>query len=150
MSDLRAFLLARLDEDEAAARVAVPGPWTVDGGTVYATHVTDEVVRYTQDSADHIARHDPARVLREIEAKRRMLKDLQLQKHAVVEDCWYTCAAATEERDGDESCDDQRRGGPCDCGRDARVMRQLRLLAFPCADHDDYQPDWATDTEGAE
>jgi hypothetical protein len=59
VSDLVAFLNARLDEDEAAARAAAGAPWLPDIGT-------DAV-------AEHIARHDPARVLREIAAKRAIV-----------------------------------------------------------------------------
>ena len=87
-----------------------------------------------QDEAEanlrHITLNDPHSVLRRIAAERRLLDDLNSEKHEVVEgDCWYTCAAATEERDGGETCDDSRTGAPCDCGRDARVQRRVRLLA---------------------
>jgi hypothetical protein len=77
-----------------------------------------------------IEAYSPQRVLRRIAAARQLLDDLLAEKHEVVEgDCWYTCAAATEEHDGGETCDDDRRGTPCDCGRDARVQRRVRLLA---------------------
>lgn len=71
---LVAFLRARLAEDEQAAQAAKPGPWHTDGGSVYASHPTDQIVDYARDdSAAHIARHHPARVLREIEWNRRMV-----------------------------------------------------------------------------
>lgn len=73
MTDPIAFLRARLDEDEQVALAAKPGPWQVDGGTVYARHPTDEIVDYT-DSADHIARHDPTRVLADVAAKRQIIE----------------------------------------------------------------------------
>ncbi|WP_158697873.1 DUF6221 family protein [Streptomyces prunicolor] len=77
-----------------------------------------------------MADNDPAAVLRRIAADRKLLDDLLGEKHQVVEgDCWYTCAAATEERDGGETCDDSRLGKPCDCGRDTRVARRVLLLA---------------------
>jgi hypothetical protein len=72
VDDLVEWLRAQLDEDERIARAAKSGPWHEDGGVVYATHPTDEVVDYSE-SAEHIAEHDPARVLREIDAKRRLL-----------------------------------------------------------------------------
>lgn len=50
-------------------------------------------------------------------------------RHEVVEDCWYTCAAATDEREGSECCDDSRRGGPCDCGLDYRRGQVLTAIA---------------------
>ena len=62
MDDLTAFLNARLDEDEAAAKAAADetaAGWFT--GTVPLA------------SAAFIARHDPARVLREVEAKRAIL-----------------------------------------------------------------------------
>jgi hypothetical protein len=72
--DLVEFLKARLDEDEAAARKAAAfkydrptdAPWerarlAVEQGTALS-------------SDEHIARHDPARVLREVEAKRTILE----------------------------------------------------------------------------
>ena len=46
------------------------------------------------------------------------LKALRRKHHVCDEDCWYTCAAATDERDGGHTCDDARSGKPCDCGAD--------------------------------
>jgi hypothetical protein len=78
----------------------------------------------------HMARHDPAAVLRRIAADRELLADLLAERHLVNDDdCWYTCRAGTEEHDGGESCNDSERGKPCDCGRDNRVERRIRLLA---------------------
>ena len=84
MSDLVAFLTARLDEDEAAAKVlgAVEGHWVVvipEGsaepflasetrGRAYLA-LPEPMLDYLM----HFARHDPARVLREVEAKRAIL-----------------------------------------------------------------------------
>ncbi|MFE5140336.1 hypothetical protein ACFRDV_22110 [Streptomyces fagopyri] len=77
-----------------------------------------------------MAANDPAAVLRGIAADRALLDDLLSEKHFVLEeDCWYTCGAATEERDGGDTCDTGRLGKPCDCGRDARVARRVQLLA---------------------
>jgi Family of unknown function (DUF6221) len=81
-------------------------------------------------ASDFIARHDPAAVLRRIKAERASVEDLLAERHDVNDgDCWYTCAAATEEHDGDKTCDDTRLGKPCDCGRDARVERRVRQIA---------------------
>lgn len=77
-----------------------------------------------------IQANNPAAVLRRVKADRALLADLLAERHLVVDgDWWFTCAAATEERDGGENCDDDRRGGSCDCGRDTRVERRVRLLA---------------------
>ena len=87
MSDLVEFLRARLDEDEATARAATVGPWTVnDPEFAEAIRSADGVdvvaggrwggeapVFASTEDALHIARHDPARVLAETEAKRRLV-----------------------------------------------------------------------------
>lgn len=88
MDDLTQWLAARLDEDERIARAgaAVRGPtWWYEGyldgmdGQVLAGDVLDggsaavrSLAMATRSDAEgeHAARHDPARVLREIDAKR--------------------------------------------------------------------------------
>jgi hypothetical protein len=104
-TELTRFLHARLDEDDRIARAAmrlpggVPGEqWRVSGshsdagGTYWSiTNASSDIDRvptlemvgsgmsgggaHTEDVATHIAAHDPARVLREIEAKRKLLDD---------------------------------------------------------------------------
>ena len=83
--DLLVFLRARLDEDEQLARAATAGPWSTMGQAVLdPTPPSDRLgigmaVGHAAATADynetaaHIARHDPARVLAEVEAKRRVL-----------------------------------------------------------------------------
>jgi Family of unknown function (DUF6221) len=83
VTDLVAFLSARLDEDEGKARLAAreggtwkqedPERWpgrivSLGGVVVYDELAPDDY------QAEHIARHDPARVLREVEAKRAILE----------------------------------------------------------------------------
>jgi len=83
MSDLPHFLLARIAEDEAVARACVGPEWTSGlpatihpDPTTYRTvvrqvgHVCGSIIAV---DAEHIARHDPARVLAECEAKRRIV-----------------------------------------------------------------------------
>ena len=65
--DLIAFLNARLDEDEAAAKAA----WGVEWDWRYVTRPFGE--RPSIAHTVHIARHDPARVLREVAFKRAIL-----------------------------------------------------------------------------
>jgi hypothetical protein len=150
MDDLVAWLRAQLDEDERLAQAACwdeqSDAWTArppqasyEQYTV-TDYLGDGVVIVRPENADddgvgkHVAEWDPARVLREIDDKRQLIADLVAERHLVNDgDDWYTCAAATEERDGGETCDDDRRGKACDCGRDARVGRRLRLLARPYA-----------------
>lgn len=78
MTDIVAFIRARLDDDERIARGATSGgPWRVHGMAVRGLQSdgTDVmVIRHTwPQEAEHIVRHDPARVLREVAAKRRVL-----------------------------------------------------------------------------
>lgn len=136
MSDLTDFLLARIAEDEAAARAASPGGWgypgvdSVAGGTLYDStrRIADVVYEQPEDhdgsivrhllapEADangrHIARWDPHRVLAECEAKRRVVEE-------------YSAVP-----DGQQ--------GPYRAG----LGRALRCLALPYSDHPDYRPEW--------
>ncbi|AMM12338.1 DUF6221 family protein [Streptomyces albidoflavus] len=82
-ADLIAFLRARLDEDEAVARAATAGPWVESGVGDHGWGVSfsapgsgveaDDSSQGRADAA-HIARHDPARVLAEVEAKRQIVE----------------------------------------------------------------------------
>jgi len=59
-----------------------------------------------------------------------VLAPLRRTKHYVCdEDCWYTCSAATEERDGGHSCDDSKSGKPCDCGLDVHNAKVDEVAA---------------------
>lgn len=137
---LTEFLLARIAEDEEAARVASPSPWSypgiesVAGGTLYdaTRRIVDVVYEHPADhdgtiirhllepEADangaHIARHDPARVLAECEAKRRVVN--------MWADPFGQWSAAQ-----------------ADAAR-AQKDLTLRLLALPYADHPDYDEKW--------
>lgn len=80
MVDLVQWLTAQLDEDERIARAATPGPWEqtpARPGTLASAeywHVVDcSETPAARENAEHIAAWDPARVLREIEAKRRII-----------------------------------------------------------------------------
>ncbi|MFG3311847.1 DUF6221 family protein [Streptomyces albidoflavus] len=125
-ANLIAFLRARLDEDEAVARAASPGPWRPDeeGDEVLAV---DGIVvaegfalsgRQLRATVDHIARHDPARVLAEVEAKRRIV-----QAHAKW--CEGRCEAKYPEG-----------------GFDAAHYWSVKSLAAVYADHPDYREGW--------
>lgn len=123
MDDLVQFLRDRLDEDEQAARRA--------GDTFRQIGETGVIVATEGDRAEecasanwagiaeHIVRHDPARVLREAEAKRRIL------------DSYLPDATSA-----DEQINEEWRAGS------ALADDLLRLLALPYADHTDYQDDW--------
>jgi hypothetical protein len=143
------FLRARLDEDEQAARGATPGPWSynpgkmwLDGkafetfdrsqGEEYVAHggpspftgcvAATGPASHSQSMADaaFIARHDPARVLAEVEAKRRIVEE-----HAM-----GTIYAFVRE------------GPYCTADDQVYPCRTLRLLALPHAAHPDYDEAW--------
>ncbi|MEV8477878.1 DUF6221 family protein [Streptomyces sp. NPDC051173] len=153
-ADLVAFFRARLDEDERIARDAFAAPWLrhdhVAGvhaddaaeGRPYGTAVADcrrVPDGYGVPNALHIARHQPARVLAEVEVKRRIAADY---------------AAVLEAREGIKSqMSLALREDPDEFGRlhqrESEFIRQLRimgpvicLLALPYADHPDYREEW--------
>jgi hypothetical protein len=115
MSALAAFVSARLDEDETAAteaarlRVRNPEPWY---------DASDERFAFPEDGT-HIARHDPARVLREVEAGRARV-------------ALYLDLTAEYER---------TRHGADMMRRDA-LLAVLRYDAAAWSDHPDYRPEW--------
>jgi hypothetical protein len=136
-ADLAGFLRARLDDDELVARDANTSPEMVTG--IPRSYAAAPV-------AMHIGRWDPKRVLAEVDAKRRIIADLLDERHdRNEEDHWYSCAAIVD-NEGELLClDASRAGGPCDCGRDRRVERRLKILALPYAAHPDYRPEWVPD-----
>jgi len=138
------FLTARLGEEEAAANAATPGPWKTDdplmsdfvGSQPGKHYVADCSVGtgYRSGSiqdADHIARHDPARVLREVVAGRRVLERHRVATGddlGVRTGSCYGCGTTGE-------FSDPRTRKIDDCP-------ELRDLAAPYADHPDYDPAW--------
>lgn len=124
MEELLQFLRDRTIEDKQAAKRAKPGPWYADGGGVYATDPTDEVVSYTESSAPHIARHNPARVLTEIDAKRRIIADYEDAERSLT-----AAAPGTPPHD-------------IMTGATNTLRRTLRLLALSYADHPGYREEW--------
>ena len=134
MDDLVQFLRDRLDEDETIAREAAhyeAGHWTTKDG--YPVSVADElpeaadtferVVAFdegspSEEQAAHIARHDPARVLAEVEAKRLALDHYtELQRLAKGGVAIYRTAAGA-------------------------VGVQVQIMAMPYADHPAYKEAW--------
>jgi hypothetical protein len=140
--DLVTFLRDRLDEDEQAARAMPSGPWrwsTVEDGGCEWDKLTgadeQEVLSSGDASSDSswIRRHealdaylhtvDPARVLDEVDAKRKAL-------------------ALYERASADAESPDHLVAMP---GRVQCLALEpvFRLLALPYRDHPDYRPEWA-------
>lgn len=80
--DLVGWLLLQLDEDERVARAADAGRWLPEDKGITFEYYADEfpegeaqarLVADTRANQYHIAEWSPGRVLREVEAKRRML-----------------------------------------------------------------------------
>jgi hypothetical protein len=117
VSDLTAFLDARLDEDEAAAKAA----WGVEWDWRYVAQPLGE--RPSIAHTLHIARHDPARVLREVVAKRSLVED-HTGQCCVNDTCCGEIAGYFDSEAGD----------PCPV---------LRHLAAIYSDHPDYRQEWA-------
>lgn len=132
------FLAARLDEDEAAA-LAVDdnsppfnGQWKPDGNALRTEN--DWVLFHGHGRplapglVEHVARHDPARVLREVHAKRAILDE-----HADdYSDC-RVCARESAETNSLGNAFHVPLPHPCPT---------LRHLATVYSDHPDYREEW--------
>jgi hypothetical protein len=138
--DLTAFLRARLDEDEQVALAIEDGsaPWagqwvpdgphalrTRNGHVLAHSTVTTDGRNLPLDlkpgTVEHWARHDPKRVLAEVDAKRKIVDQAE---------------QAAEEYE-DDTFDTQR-------STTALTLESvLHLLALPYANHPDYRPEWA-------
>lgn len=123
MTTLLEFIEARLAEDEQTARAAIA---EVEQGASWLAITDDVWKRAVFDAdriADHIARHDPARVLREVQAKLAALALHSPHHHGACPTCWRVTARSSTREDF-----------PCPT---------LRLLAAPYADHSDYRSEWS-------
>jgi hypothetical protein len=147
-----AFVNARLDEREAAAKAATEGEWHwVDPGG----KVKQALVAGTWDrqhgwrtvlpsangdvypscfDAEHIALNDPAFVLADVAAKRRIV-DAALRHLAVIDGEWGCCHSAEAIAAG--RC-------PDNSPDQSEIIRQL---AAPFAQHPDFDPAWAVPGE---
>jgi len=135
MSDsLTEFLSARIDEDARIAQ-GIPdhsepwdGRWMADGDRALRTYngwvlATSGASEFTPGLTAHIARHDPARVLREVAAKRRLIER-------------YERAVAVP-----ESVSSFVRGQ--DSGYREACLDAIQDATTVYSDHPDYRQEWA-------
>jgi hypothetical protein len=145
MNDLVAFLRERLDEDEetAHAAAAVCGCHPEAPSWSFGDEETDGRILVDGDPhpgvrrkigrrwsgsyegmfmAQHVVRHDPARVLCEVEAKREIAEQHRPVGNGNV--CLSYCHTRTPS---------EAQTWPC---------LTLRLLALPYVDHPDYREEW--------
>lgn len=123
--DLIAFLRARLDEDERLARAAADEVEVVGGSWDGAAHIMLARASY-DDTADHFARHDPARVLAEVDAKRQIVDT----RSAIRERLSYWQSQEHETFEAMARADLHR------------LDDVLSILATAYADHPDYREEW--------
>ncbi len=148
VEELAAFIRARNAEARVSAREDAKPRTVVVGNAVGMALLGINVVQTSGTGVALTVNRDPAPAFAWCDAVDALVDDIQAETHEVVDgDCWYTCAAATEERDGGETC---REGLPavCDCGRDRRVERRLRRVAafrrFRTV-HPKWREEWAVD-----
>ena len=120
------FITARLDEDhyrayQAQGLLGIPTPWWT------WRHLRNRFgTSITHADALHIGHHGPARVLREVEAKRAILE------------------LADEATGLDMSVDIDRGIGPRDKAAEPYVGDLIiRQMAQAYSDHPDYNPEWS-------
>jgi uncharacterized protein DUF6221 len=118
MDDLIAFIKARLDEDEAAAKPFEGTTWQAEPSPIGVILVDGEplIEGHVTGLTAHIARHDPDRVLREVAAKRAILAE-----HLRVGGSCRMCIEWPTQ--------------PWPC-------RTVRILAAVHSDHPDYRAEW--------
>ena len=143
--DLVAFLNARLDEDELLAKRTNSGEWTFDthGQLLVNQGATISKIANLGVSVFgwHIARHDPARVLREVEAKRAILRmhnrltpylESGFTYPAAANFCGY-CGPGDNWQAEHEPDHYPGAAWPC---------QHVRILAAIWSEHPDYQQEW--------
>lgn len=144
VAELYAIIGEHVAEDLAVAERAARkrrGPWRVLGdelrAVVHGNGGPDLSVAITPGTAvaDHIARNDPKRRLQAAKTTRDLVAAILTEGHQYVDgDPWFSCSQAAEPGEDDSEpgsacADDERRGKPCDCGRDARVAHLLGIIA---------------------
>lgn len=130
MDALIAFLTARLDEEQIAATMFAGDPdWSPETlAVLWGSRANDPLIR-------HAAYYDPARVLRELKAKRAIIAE-----HMMAMPLRYAFDSPRC-----DVCLSDRGRYPEDWHADLWPCRTLRILAETWADHPDFKRDWAFD-----
>lgn len=127
MTTLAAFLRVRLDEEVESARRAFSGQTDPENGwgayrpawQQHATITPHVGIIHEAVQADHVVRWNPARVLADIDVKRRIVAHMEAILNAA---------------EGDDTPDHYDALGSAEL--------TLALLAAPYADHPDYRAEW--------
>jgi len=147
------FLEERLREDQEAAEAAAPGPWHMDENQrIYAENGSYVTSPWTSDERDddldHVVRHHPARVLREVTAKRAILaaytpKDPEGPHPGLP--CTNSIKADPDGTDYDpwDSCERHVQAMETRRGQPVVSEHILRDLAAIYSDHEDFREEWA-------
>jgi hypothetical protein len=121
-----------------------------NGKWMMSRSYSDHVAGMDSAAAGHIIRHDPASTLSDVASTRALLAEVLAEPHYYVDgDAWFSCSQAVlpdfPGRDcepGSGCSDDERRGKPCDCGRDARVRRRALMIAARWKGQRGWQEGW--------
>jgi hypothetical protein len=121
---------------EAAQKATGSAVWTVDGGDIIGQHPMDRIVDYVYevDARVHIGLNEPQAVLDGCDADLAILDEVSSWRHLYLDDDgWYSCAQAIDPHEDNaepgSGCLNDRAGGPCDCGVDARRDRIVKAVA---------------------
>ncbi|TLF96833.1 hypothetical protein FEK35_27475 [Nocardia cyriacigeorgica] len=117
------FIAARLADDEAVARKAADFPYDAPSDAPWVSMQLRVQRGVAMTSDEHFARHDPARVLRQVAAMRAILAD-HADDEGYCSRCW----------DGDSYAPASRMF-PCPT---------IRSLAFVWSDHPEFHQTWAS------
>jgi hypothetical protein len=132
VDELVAFLAARLDDEEEAARDMArshPAPWSADAAFVYDAGgglvLRDE---YHWEAIRYAARHDPARVLADVAADRKLLAMYEAQAGYDLPEGVHD-GRDPGERERDEAVKDA-------------LEEVVKIRAGRFDSHPDYKPEW--------
>ena len=137
--DLVAFLRARYEDEETLAKAA--RLYSEENGDDANWWWDHKLARSPNER--HIADWSPARVLAEVDAKRRIIDELGAARDNLRRSAANYAAWANNEP---EPYPDVRGSGAESLI--PGLVRAVQLLALPHASHPDYRPEWAAEAAG--